>query len=90
MSESAERMTMHAIARSMRISLTSARLVDIWRESGAMACRARPAAPQSAGFSAIQVVFISVYWSWAWTDLSWPPKPDCLYPPNGVVMSPSA
>ena len=43
-----------------------------------------------AAFSTIQVVLSSVYWSWAWTDLSWPPKPDCLYPPNGVVMSPSA
>ena len=26
----------------------------------------------------IQIVFVSVYWSWAWSDLSWPPKPDSL------------
>ena len=37
----------------------------------------------------IQIVFSSVYWSCAKTDLSRPPKPDSLKPPNGVVMSPS-
>ena len=37
----------------------------------------------------IQMVFSSVYCSWAAIDLSRPPKPDCLNPPKGVVMSPS-
>src|SRR4051794_14905382 len=45
--------------------------------------------PASVGRNWIQMVLVSVYWSWAWTDLSWPPNPDCLYPPKGVVMSPS-
>ena len=26
----------------------------------------------------IQIVLVSVYCSWAWSDLSWPPKPDIL------------
>jgi hypothetical protein len=30
-----------------------------------------------------------VYWSCACMPLSRPPKPDCLKPPKGVVMSPS-
>ena len=91
-----ERMTMHRIARGMGTTLTSAREVDIWQETRGPRLVARghpvdaPGPLHPAGLSAIQVVFISVYWSWAWTDLSWPPKPDCLYPPNGVVMSPSA
>ena len=36
-----------------------------------------------------QMVFCSVYWSCADSPLSRPPNPLSLYPPNGVVMSPS-
>ena len=34
--------------------------------------------PRQRAATWIQTVFVSVYWSWAWSDLSWPPKPDCL------------
>src|SRR5699024_5880377 len=37
----------------------------------------------------IQMVLVSVYWAKASRPLSRPPKPDSLYPPKGVVMSPS-
>ena len=45
---SAERMPMHAIARGMRISLTSARVLDIWREP---ARRPRPVRRRTRGRS---------------------------------------
>ena len=37
----------------------------------------------------IQMVLVSVYCANASRPLSRPPKPDSLYPPKGVVMSPS-
>jgi hypothetical protein len=37
----------------------------------------------------IQTVFSSLYFSSACSDLS-RPKPDCLKPPKGVVMSPAS
>lgn len=39
--------------------------------------------------SCIQIAFVCRYWSCAAMPLSRPPKPDCLYPPNGTPMSPS-
>ena len=35
------------------------------------------------------MVLVSVYWSWDSRPFSLPPNPESLYPPNGVVLSPS-
>src|SRR4029450_12713364 len=69
--------------RGLRSVLTG--VLSVPPKSPAASGRSRWRAPQPPA-SWIQIVFVSVYWSWAWSDLSWPPKPDSLEPPNGGVM----
>src|SRR5262245_45639937 len=58
-----------------RSGFTPCRRMERLNVAGPKALRRRQAQPPA---SWIQIVFVSVYWSWAWSDLSWPPKPDSL------------